>query len=86
LSDKEEEITRLKAELQKGASQGPGTYEGHELTIKELRDDNSMLLKTNASLNEEIKSLNKQLIQAHEGANERMMLLMRTFTPSPPPS
>jgi len=86
LNYKEVEITRLKSELQKAASQGPGTCEGHELTIKELRDDNYMLLKINASLNEEIKSLNKQLIQAHESANERMMLLMRTFTPSPPPS
>ncbi|KAH0665459.1 hypothetical protein KY290_027692 [Solanum tuberosum] len=86
LNDKEVEITRLKSELQNAASQGPGTCEDHELTIKELRDDSSMLLKTNASLNEEIKSLNKQLIRAHESANERMMLLMRTFTPSPPPS
>ncbi|KAH0644974.1 hypothetical protein KY284_032858 [Solanum tuberosum] len=86
LSDKEVEITRLKSELQKAASRRPGTSEGHELTLKELRYNNTMLLKTNASLNEEIKSLNKQLIQAHESANERMMLLMRTFTPSPPPS
>ncbi|KAH0686209.1 hypothetical protein KY289_016976 [Solanum tuberosum] len=83
LNDKEVEITMLKSELQKAASRGPGTSEGHELTLKELRDNNTMLLKTNASLNEEIKSLNKQLIHAHESANKRMMLLMRTFTPSP---
>ncbi|KAH0698786.1 hypothetical protein KY284_013001 [Solanum tuberosum] len=86
LCDKEVEITRLKSELQKAVSRGPGTSEGHDLLLKELRDENTMLLKTNASLNEDIKSLNKQLIQAHESANERMLLLMRTFNPSPPPS
>ncbi|KAK4730301.1 hypothetical protein R3W88_023289 [Solanum pinnatisectum] len=86
LSDKEVEITRLKSELQKVVSRGPGTTEGHEQVLKELRDENTMLLKTNASLSEEIKSLNKQLIQAHESANEHLMMLMRTFNPSPPPS
>uniref|UniRef100_M1CET3 Uncharacterized protein n=1 Tax=Solanum tuberosum TaxID=4113 RepID=M1CET3_SOLTU len=86
LSDKEVEITRLKSELQKAVSRVPGTSESHELMLKELRDENTMLLKTNASLNEDIKSLNKQLIQAHESANERMLLLMHTFNPSLPPS
>ncbi|KAH0686189.1 hypothetical protein KY289_016952 [Solanum tuberosum] len=86
LSDKEVEITRLKSELQKVVSRVPGTSESHELMLKELRDENTMLLKINASLNEDIKSLNKQLIQAHESANERMLLLMRTFNPSLPPS
>ncbi|KAH0738544.1 hypothetical protein KY290_037249 [Solanum tuberosum] len=86
LCDKEVEITRLKSELQKAVSRGPGTSDGQDLLLKELRDENTTLLKTNASLNEEIKSLNKQLIQAHESANERMLLLMRTLNPSPPPS
>ncbi|KAH0748685.1 hypothetical protein KY290_027917 [Solanum tuberosum] len=86
LSDKEVEITRLKSELQKTISRGPGTSEGHEQVLQALRDENTMLLKTNASLSEEIKSLNKQLIQSHESANERMLLLMRTLNPPPPPS
>ncbi|KAH0702469.1 hypothetical protein KY285_016747 [Solanum tuberosum] len=62
LSDKKVEITKLKSELQKAVSRVPGTSESHELMLKELRDENTMLLKTNASLNEDIKSLNKQLI------------------------
>ncbi|KAH0761720.1 hypothetical protein KY290_017793 [Solanum tuberosum] len=86
LSDKEVEITRLKSELQKAVSRGPGTSEGHEQVLKELRDENIVLLETNASLNEEIKSLNRQLIQAHESTNKRMMMLMHTFNSSHPPS
>ncbi|KAH0665678.1 hypothetical protein KY285_026884 [Solanum tuberosum] len=86
LSDKEVEITRLKSKMQKTISRGPGTSEGHEQVLQALRDENTMLLKTNASLSEEIKSLNKQLIQSHKSVNERMLLLMRTLNPSPPPS
>ncbi|KAH0696343.1 hypothetical protein KY290_013711 [Solanum tuberosum] len=57
-----------------------------EQVVQQLKDENAMMMKTNASLNEEVKALNKQLIQAHKNANERMLLLMCTLNPHPPPS
>ncbi|KAH0749306.1 hypothetical protein KY290_028538 [Solanum tuberosum] len=84
LNDKEVEIARLKSELQKAVSRGLGTSEGNEQVLQELRDENDRLLKTNASLSEEVKALNMQLIKAHEDANECMSMLMRTLIPLAP--
>ncbi|KAH0633531.1 hypothetical protein KY284_036317 [Solanum tuberosum] len=86
LNDKEVEIAQLKSMLQKAISKGPGTSGVDDQVVQQLRDENELLLKTNASLSEEVKALNKQIIQAHEAANERMSLLMRTLNPLPPPS
>jgi len=49
---------------------GPGTSSVDEQVVQKLRAENELLLKTNASLSEEVKALNKQVIQAHEAANE----------------
>uniref|UniRef100_M1B289 Uncharacterized protein n=1 Tax=Solanum tuberosum TaxID=4113 RepID=M1B289_SOLTU len=86
LNDKEVEISQLKTQLQKAISKGPGTtvVDGKEVEL--LRAENKQLLKTNASLVEEVKALNKQIIQAHVVANERMFLLMRTLIPPLSPS
>jgi len=65
---------------------GPGTSDGNEQVLQKLKDENTMLLKTNASLSEEIKALNKQFIKAHEEANERLSLFMCTFNPLLSPS
>ncbi|KAH0699028.1 hypothetical protein KY284_013243 [Solanum tuberosum] len=54
--------------------------------VEKLRAENEQLLKTNASLSEEVQDLNKQIIQAHVDANERMTLLKRSLTTPPPPS
>ncbi|KAH0701672.1 hypothetical protein KY285_015950 [Solanum tuberosum] len=54
--------------------------------VERLRDENAQLLKTNASLGEEVQALNKQIIQAHVDANERMTLLLKSFSSLPPPS
>jgi len=86
LNDKEVEIAQLKAQLQRAISKGPSTSVVDEKEVEKLRDENEQLLKINASLSEEVKALNKQIIQAHVDANERMSLLMRTLTPFPPPS
>lgn len=51
--------------------------------MHKLRDENSLLLKTNASLSDEIKALNRQIIKAHEDANECMFVFVRTLTPPP---
>ena len=67
-------------------SRGSGTSDRNKQVLQKLRDENTMLLKTNVSLSEEVKDLNRQIIKAHEDANERMLLLMHTFNPSPPPS
>ncbi|KAH0745930.1 hypothetical protein KY285_007587 [Solanum tuberosum] len=83
---KEVEIAQLKSKLQKVVSKGPGTSGVDEQVVQQLRDENELLLKSNASLSKEVKALNKQIIQAHEAANERMSLLMRTLNPLPPPS
>ncbi|KAK4738897.1 hypothetical protein R3W88_002594 [Solanum pinnatisectum] len=86
LNDKEVEIAKLKSELQKAISNGFGTSHANEKVLQKLSDKNALLLKTNASLSKEVKALNRQIIKAHEDANERMLLFMRTFSPSPPPS
>lgn len=67
-------------------SKGPGTSVVDEKEVESLRAENKQLLKTNASLGEEVKALNKQIIQAHVDANERMSLLMQTLITPPPPS
>ncbi|KAH0746983.1 hypothetical protein KY285_008640 [Solanum tuberosum] len=69
LNNKEIEIASLRSELQKAVSRGPGTSDGNEQVLQKLRDENERLLKTNASLSEEVKALNMQLIKAHEDAN-----------------
>ncbi|KAK4725126.1 hypothetical protein R3W88_027905 [Solanum pinnatisectum] len=74
------------SKLQKAVLEGPGTTKVDEQVVLKLRDENAMLLKTNVSLSEEVKALNKQLIQAYEDANERMLLLMHTLNPLPSPS
>uniref|UniRef100_M1DHY5 Uncharacterized protein n=1 Tax=Solanum tuberosum TaxID=4113 RepID=M1DHY5_SOLTU len=84
--DKEVEIAQLKAQLQRAFSKGPGTSAMDAKEVEKLRAENEQPLKTNVSLSEEVKALNKQIIQAHVDANERMSLLMRTLTPPPPPS
>ncbi|MDV3177776.1 MAG: hypothetical protein Q8800_02830, partial [Candidatus Phytoplasma australasiaticum] len=76
---KEVEVATLKSELQKVMSSGPGPYQGNEELLSKLKDENDILKATNASLCEEIKALNKQLIKSHEDANERVLLLRRTF-------
>jgi len=83
LNNKEIEIASLRSELQKAVSRGPGTSDGNEQVLQKLRDENERLLKTNASLSEEVKALNMQLIKAHEDANERLSLFMRTLNPLP---
>jgi len=86
LNDKEVEIAKLNSELQKVVSRGPGTSDGNEQVLQKLRDENTMLLKTNASLSEEVKALNRQLIKVHEDANEPLSLFRRILTPLPLPS
>ncbi|KAH0761337.1 hypothetical protein KY290_017410 [Solanum tuberosum] len=86
LNNKEIEIASLRSELQKAVSRGPDTSDGNEQVLQKLRDENKRLLKTNASLSEEVKALNMKLIKAHEDANERLSLFMRTLNPLPPPS
>ncbi|KAH0633297.1 hypothetical protein KY284_036083 [Solanum tuberosum] len=86
LNNKEIKIATLKSKLQKAVSRGPGTSDGNEQVLQKLRDENERLLKTNVSLSEEVKALNRQIIKALEDANERMMLFMPTLSPPPPPS
>ncbi|KAH0633533.1 hypothetical protein KY284_036319 [Solanum tuberosum] len=86
LNNKEIEISTLKSELQKAVSRGPGTSDGNEQVLQKLKDENTMLLKTNASLSEEVKALNRQLIKVHEDANEPLSLFRRILTPLPLPS
>ncbi|KAH0644901.1 hypothetical protein KY284_032785 [Solanum tuberosum] len=64
----EVEIEQLKSQLQKVVSKGPGNSGVDEQMVQKLRVENEQLLKTNASLSEEFKALNKQVIQAHEAA------------------
>ncbi|KAH0743919.1 hypothetical protein KY290_031912 [Solanum tuberosum] len=77
---------KARGRSQKVVSRGLGTNDGNEQVLQKLRDENTMLLKTNASLSEEVKALNKQLIKAYEDTNERLSMLMRTLNPLPPPS
>ncbi|KAH0775843.1 hypothetical protein KY290_007254 [Solanum tuberosum] len=84
LNDKEVEIVQLKSKLQKAVLKGPGASGVDEQVVQELRVEKEQLLKENASLSEEVKALNKQVIQAHEAANKRMSLLMRTVNFLPP--
>ncbi|WMV10123.1 hypothetical protein MTR67_003508 [Solanum verrucosum] len=70
LNDKEVEIAQLKSQLPKVVSNGPGTSGVDEQVMQKLKAENEQLLKTNASLSEEVKALNKQVIQVHEAANE----------------
>jgi len=84
LNDKEVEIAKLKSELQKAISGGLGTSHANEEVLQKLRDENALLLKTNASLSGEVKDLNRQIIKAHEDAIERILLFMRTLSPLPP--
>ncbi|KAH0696047.1 hypothetical protein KY289_013529 [Solanum tuberosum] len=86
LNNKEIEISTLKSELQKAVSRGPGTSDGNEQVLQKLRDENTMLLKTNASLSEEVKALNRKLIKVHEDANEPLSMFRRILTPLPLPS
>ncbi|KAH0712654.1 hypothetical protein KY289_008613 [Solanum tuberosum] len=86
LNNKEIEISTLKSELQKAVSREPGTSDGNEQVLQKLRDENTMLLKTNASLSEEVKALNRQIIKAHEDANEPLSLFRHILTPLPLPS
>ena len=79
LAAKEVEVATLKFELQKVISSEPGPSQGNEELLSKLKDENDILKATNASLCEEIKALNKQLIKSHEDANERVLLLRRTF-------
>ena len=51
-----------------------------------MKAENNQLNVKNASLSEEVKALNKQLIKSREDDNERVLLLLRTLYPSPPPS
>ncbi|KAH0685566.1 hypothetical protein KY290_017053 [Solanum tuberosum] len=83
LTNKEIKIATLKSELQKAVSRGPGTSDGNEQLLQKLRDENTMLLKTNASLSKKVKTLNRQLIKAHKDANEP--LFRRILTPLPLP-
>ncbi|KAH0723821.1 hypothetical protein KY290_005015 [Solanum tuberosum] len=82
-SGKDVEIARLRTQLQQAISQGPGTSSDSKEEVKKLRVENAWLIESNASLNEEIKSLNKQLIQAHVDANSRMNLVLQSFSPRP---
>ncbi|KAH0749293.1 hypothetical protein KY290_028525 [Solanum tuberosum] len=54
--------------------------------LQTFRDGNAQPMKTIAFLNDEVKALNKQVIKAHEDANERMLVFMCTFSPPLPPS
>ncbi|KAH0715953.1 hypothetical protein KY285_008859 [Solanum tuberosum] len=83
LNAKEVEIARLKAQMQQTISKGPGTSSVDKKEVEKLRAENAQLLKTNASLSKEVQSFNKQIIQAHVDANERMTLLLKSFNPSP---
>lgn len=84
LNTKEVEISKLKSALQKAISSGPGTNQDKEEVLRKFRAENTLLLANNASLSEEIQTLNQQLIKAHEDANEQMVLLMCTFNHIPP--
>lgn len=50
-----------------------------------MRAEFAQLLESNVSLNEEVKSLNKQLIQAHVDANSRLTFVLQS-SPRPLPS
>ncbi|KAH0714884.1 hypothetical protein KY284_007789 [Solanum tuberosum] len=86
LNTKEVEIAQLKAQMQQTICKGLGTSSVDKEKVERLRNKNAQLLKTNASLSEEVQSLNKHIIQAHVDAKECMTLLLTSFTPNPPPS
>lgn len=51
--------------------------------LQKFRDENALLLKSNALLNEKVKALNGQIVKALEDANEQMIVFMHTLSPSP---
>ncbi|WMV45940.1 hypothetical protein MTR67_039325, partial [Solanum verrucosum] len=72
--------------------EGKVMFQGHSTStdpneeIDWQRVDNARLTESNASLNEEVNSLNKELLEAHINANNCMNIFMLSFSPSPPPS
>lgn len=58
LNTKEVEISKLKSALQKAISSGPGTNQDKEEVLRKFRAENTLLLANNASLSEEIQTLN----------------------------
>lgn len=68
LAEKELEITPLKALLQQEKSQGPGNSADAQGKLDKLRVENTKMTDSNSFLSEEVKSLTKQLIQAHTNA------------------
>ncbi|KAH0742983.1 hypothetical protein KY290_030976 [Solanum tuberosum] len=63
VNDKEVEIAQLKFQLQRAISKRPSTNVVDKKEVEKLRAENEKLLKTNVSLSEEFKALNKQIIQ-----------------------
>lgn len=68
VAEKELEITPLKALLQQAKSQGPGNSADAQGKLDKLRVENTKMTDSNSFLSEEVKSLTKQLIQAHTNA------------------
>lgn len=70
MAAKKVEVVTLKSELQKVISRGTGPSQVYGSELRKLRTKNDHLKATNALLSEEVQVLNKQLIKAHEDANE----------------
>ncbi|KAK4724110.1 hypothetical protein R3W88_026889 [Solanum pinnatisectum] len=68
VSKRDAEIALLNAQLVKAQTEGPGTEEVNELKMK-----NANLLPQNDDLQE-------KLIKAHDTANDRLTLVMKSLT------
>ncbi|KAH0698747.1 hypothetical protein KY284_012962 [Solanum tuberosum] len=74
VSNKEDEISLLKAELLKAQTEGPGTAE-----VRELRKQNKVLLA-------KIAALQEKAIKDNDEANTRLTLIIKSFSHQPPSS
>lgn len=86
LSQRNVEITRLKASLQQVQVEGPGTTEALRSEVGTLKATVEALTTENAGLQGEVKGHTRQFLHAHAAENDHMTFLLRPLAPNPSPS
>ena len=71
---------------QKVILRGPCPCKDNRAELSKFKAEKDQLIATNALLSKELQAINKELIKTHEDAKKRVLLLLRTLNPSPPPS
>lgn len=86
LAKRDAKIYHLKAQVQQLSSEGSGTTDVLKAENENLKTQATIFTGEIKGLNDELKNLTKQLLNAHATGSTRMLLVLCSFAPKPPTS